>query len=320
VNDLLEVFQTNIGGRTVKVELMGEKALDDGGVFRDVISEFWDGCFRMFFEGDRECVPIVTPELGQRQYDAIGHILYVGYKQLGFFPIRFCRASLISVMFPDKPDNTLLMDSFYHYLCEYEAKSIKEALAGEPIEGDIQTDLEEIHSRYGCRQMPTSGNVHKYMQRIAEVQLLENSNFPLQNMETYISKLKEFPDFKTPGDILKMYQKLRPTGRKVARLMKAVPPAKNITEEKIFGYLDKYCKDLSDVLLPLFVRFCTGSTTVCVKEILVTFVYLKGLKRRFVAHTCGSALEVPSTYLSYNEFATEFSNQLTSGHWEMQIC
>ena len=186
MRDLLEVFQTDIGNRTVKVDVVGEKALDDGGVFRDIISEFWGGCFTMYFEGDRECVPIVTPELGQQQYDAIGQILYVGFKQLRYFPIRFCQASLTSVIFPDKPDESLLMDSFFSYVCEFEAKSIKDALGGEPIEGDILSDLEEIHSRYGCRQLPTGGNVKRYMLRIAQVQLQENCAFPMQKMTQYL--------------------------------------------------------------------------------------------------------------------------------------
>ena len=44
------------------------------------------------------------------------------------------------------------------------------------------------------------------------------------------------------------------------------------------------------------------------QKISISFYLVDGLGRRPIAHTCGSLLEVPCTYQSYNELDEEFTN------------
>ncbi|KAL3043329.1 hypothetical protein OYC64_003239 [Pagothenia borchgrevinki] len=71
--------------------------------------------------------------------------------------------------------------------------------------------------------------------------------------------------------------------------------------------------------LKKILRFCTGSSVICVDRIGVCFNAETGLSRRPVAHTCGAILEVPCTYSSFPEFRMEFDNILSSNYFEMDI-
>ena len=65
--------------------------------------------------------------------------------------------------------------------------------------------------------------------------------------------------------------------------------------------LKRFVKDLDSSKLKSFLRFITGSDVICVESITVLLTFLDGLKRRPVARTCGSVLELPSTYSSFPE-------------------
>ena len=55
------------------------------------------------------------------------------------------------------------------------------------------------------------------------------------------------------------------------------------------------------------VRFVTGSSVCNAGQIKVTFkVTFKGLGRRPIAHTCDCSLELPSSYINFNDFEEEF--------------
>ena len=46
------------------------------------------------------------------------------------------------------------------------------------------------------------------------------------------------------------------------------------------------------------------------QKISISFYLVDDLGRRPIAHTCGSLLEVPCTYQSYNELDEEFTNYI----------
>lgn len=50
----------------------------------------------------------------------------------------------------------------------------------------------------------------------------------------------------------------------------------------------------------------------CVDKIDISFVNFTGLGRKFIAHTCGPTIELPSTYECYPEFRMELKNQLSN--------
>ena len=70
---------------------------------------------------------------------------------------------------------------------------------------------------------------------------------------------------------------------------------------------------MGEAQLNSFMRFVTGADldVLCVPQISVQFSALDGFARGSIANTCGSLLELPSTYNSYPELREEFSNILT---------
>ncbi|XP_014670825.1 PREDICTED: uncharacterized protein LOC106811638 [Priapulus caudatus] len=318
VEDMLKVFRNNVTGM-VKVDIAGENAVDSGGVFRDVLSEFWEKCFQKHFEGEDECVLVPSPQLSPDDFSTIGKILLVGYEQQGFFPIRFSRVLLICAMFSrDLVSNDLLLESFFRTLSNFERDSLENALLLVNLEGDILDDIIDILSRFRVTTIPKCReSLRLCLVRVAEIQLIENHAFSLQQMLPHMEKLKLFSDFQTVSAILALYIRLKPTGRKVTNILKAAP--KNVTEQRVLDFLKRFIRSMSDDLLTAFLRYCTGSNVLHVDAIEVSFVHLSGLGRRFVAHTCGALLEVPVSYSSFNEFAGEFRTQLLGGQWDMQI-
>ena len=63
--------------------------------------------------------------------------------------------------------------------------------------------------------------------------------------------------------------------------------------------------------LRLLMRYITGSCVCTTSKIHITFNSLAGLARRPIAHTCNSTLEIPTTYINYDDFRTEFQSILT---------
>ena len=80
----------------------------------------------------------------------------------------------------------------------------------------------------------------------------------------------------------------------------------NETERCTFEHLERYLKFL-EANIGVFLQFLTGRDVLVSKNINVTFNCLDGLQHRPMAHTCGSLLELPSTYQTFNELAEEIT-------------
>ena len=76
---------------------------------------------------------------------------------------------------------------------------------------------------------------------------------------------------------------------------------------------------MCEAQLNSFMRYVTGADVLCVPQISVQFSTLDGFARRPIAHTCGSLLELPSTYNTYPELREEFSNILAKKMWQNDI-
>ena len=90
-------------------------------------------------------------------------------------------------------------------------------------------------------------------------------------------------------------------------------------EVQTFTHLKRFVRGLKHGDLKRFLRFTTGGNLICVPSINIAFNLLSGLSRGIVAHCCGNVLELPTSYECYGVFTEEFTNQLSSNHWEMDI-
>ena len=81
---------------------------------------------------------------------------------------------------------------------------------------------------------------------------------------------------------------------------------RNPSQESVFCYLRQFIGNMQTDEVRAFLRFVTGSAVCSTNAIQVTFNMLTGLGGRPIAHTCSYMIELPATYQSYQEFASDF--------------
>ena len=130
-------------------------------------------------------------------------------------------------------------------------------------------------------------------------------------------RLSGYGCFASKESFEKFYESCKPTVKKVLSMIKSKPA--NNSQRAALSYLQRYIRGLDDEKLTKFLRFCTSATMLCVESIEVTYTDLDGAARRPVAHTCGSVLELPTTYQSFPQFRQEMNSIFTSEYWDIDI-
>ena len=97
------------------------------------------------------------------------------------------------------------------------------------------------------------------------------------------------------------------------------PFFENRCEARVFGYLQQFIGNMTNEEVRRFIRFTTGSSALLAEHITITFNATSGLARRPIAHTCGCTLELPSSYISYPEFESEFHCILSDDEYTWQM-
>ena len=87
--------------------------------------------------------------------------------------------------------------------------------------------------------------------------------------------------------------------------------ATNVAEQRVFKYLQQLIGHMKVEEVQKFLQFVTGSSVCISQPIKVTFNSLSGLAQRPISHTCSSTLELLTSYVTYMDFSTEFSNVLS---------
>ena len=89
----------------------------------------------------------------------------------------------------------------------------------------------------------------------------------------------------------------------------------NNSERAVVDFLKRFVRAMDQAQLNSFLRYVTGADVLCVPHISVQFSTLDGLARQPIAHTCGSVLELPSTYDTFPELREEFTKKM----WQNEI-
>ena len=315
VGDMLEAFRReDIMERKIVIKVDEEMGQDYNGVFRDILTAFWGGVFGQCFEGELEAAPIVSCQATREDWEAMGRILFKGFEQVHYFPLRFSQASLVyGVLGRDHVTQEVLQNSFIRSLGDNEGAVLRDALTASEFSSEMVEDLVEVLGRCGVRQLPTPANCPGLIHRSAELIFMERAQFPIDGLK--LQRLSQFEEFQSVERIKALYQKMMPTSRKVANSLQA-----DITHELQqvhFDYLRRAVRSFDKAMTLKFLRFVSGSDSMNFQVIKINFVDLYGAQRRFISHTCTVTLDIPVTYESYNEFATELKNQLDSNFWDI---
>ena len=107
-----------------------------------------------------------------------------------------------------------------------------------------------------------------------------------------------------------IYNQLTLTPEKVFSLFQFVDFA-SPQESRIAEYLKVMIGNMHKEELRRFMRFVTGCCVCNAKQIKIDFNGLTGFGRRPIAHTCDCTLELPTSYINFEDFQDEFASILS---------
>ena len=288
------------------------------GVAREVITEFWHLFYQSLSVGTSAKVPTIRHEYQKDEWKAVARILLYGYCMEGVYPIALSAAFVAcTILGEDCVSNKVLMESFIAYLAEYEREVVNNCLKNtSEIAGN--DDLLDILGSYNCHRNPNEENIKDILSQLAHQELVQRPRYVSNCWATILKPLKNRPAFKDMESILKFYEDMKPTSKKVVNILDASP--QNEAQRNALAHLVRYVKSLGSNVCA-FLQYTTGADIIVEgHKLKVTFTDLNGLQRRPVAHTCGPLLELPCTYQYYNELVEEFSSILREkSAWSFDI-
>ena len=317
VEDVLSVFMdSSIISLFLKMDFVNENAVDDSGVSREVYTAFWE-MFLQQCDGETERVPRLRPDFCHGEWQAVGRVWVKGLLDLGLLPVMLSKAFMVACIHGmDSVDVDLLIMSFLNYLPPVERAAVERALEGR-MEEDDEDDLLELFSRMGSHSLPPNDNMRTAIESMAHKAILQEPKFVRDSFSTVILVVQQnLPDKES---VLALYESKKATGKRVVQLLDTTNVVLSRREQNVFSYIQRYIKNADQTKAEKFLRFCTGSSVICVDKVMVSFNAETGLGRRPIGHTCGATLEVPCTYSSFPEFRTELDNVLSSNYFEMDI-
>ena len=301
----------------IYIEYIGEMAVDYVGVQRDIFSAFWETAYSVLFKGASLLTPMFHPEMDLTLFSVVGRILSHGYLVAGVLPVRVAVPTLISMLLGPGTtiSDTILLNTFLDFVSSCERSTLNSALAYSHSEnsfpGQLQEELITILGVFGCRQVPTPSSLPSLVRQVARYQFLIKPAGSIAMINGSIpSAHHDFWRKKSPEDVCAIYQRLTVSPRKILSLI-TVPEFKSVQEDRVFQYLRTMIGNMQPEELRLLMRYITGSCVCTVSNIGITFNSLAGLSRRPIAHTCSCTLEIPTTYVNYDDFCKEFYSILT---------
>ena len=108
----------------LRVNFVGEIAIDTGGVCRDMLAEFWQATFGEFFDGSTFLVPAVHAQSDMSVFHILNTILSHGYLFCNVLPTRIvfpCVAAILLGVGVKIPQKSYLIHLWitYHSLSKW---------------------------------------------------------------------------------------------------------------------------------------------------------------------------------------------------------
>lgn len=286
---------------------------------RDVYCSFWTDALDSYFIGADQRVPLIRHDLYVDEWTTIAKILVKGYLDTGYFPITINKCFIKYCLFGEVGDDEII-DGFLNYVSMDERKLLKQVMeiaAMGDQDNDIfkSDDIFELLEDYKCRRLLTARNAREIICEIARQELHQKPHLIVSCWGIIFNVLKK--DFPSNNELDQIYEKLVPTNKKVLALLKV--DSDNESERDSFNFLKRYIKGLDETGIRNFLRFTTGSESIIVDSITISFIIsTTTFQRRPIAHTCGPMLELP-IYTNLGEMREDFSKILSLSRWEMDI-
>lgn len=286
-----------------------EKAADIGGVFRDVLSEFWDEFMNKLTVGTHARIPILRHDYDGRKWTAVAKILAKGLLEENYLPVQLSKSFIECCIYGENKSN--IVEDFLKYVSTMDSEILAGAMQN--FHEVDYSELLECLDNLDCKWQPKHDNIVKLIKDLAHKEIIQK---PMFIMSHWHSVLRNIIPFQQLDGI---YENQKNLAKNVLKILDFGENMKE-DEKKIAGYLKKFIREGDDKLLSNFLRFTTGANIIIGKRIGISFVQtISSFSRTPVAHTCGCSLILPSNYESYPDFRNEFQCILNSNVWVMDI-
>ena len=315
-------MDTIISEYPFRTQFEGERAVDLGGVSREMFTAFFEESYQKLFDGCTLLTPALHPGVDMSLLSVFGAIMSHAYLVSGVLPVRVAFPTLAhcflgsNIRIPDNVMVTSFMDSLSVHDAALVKSSFEEVSSG--FTAETRAGLINIFSRCGCREVPTPQTLKTSILRIALCEFILKPSAAIAEIYSGIPP-QHRPFWEKAGyqGLLSLYKAKSVSAAKILEMFDEAEGS-DLDQERVLTYLRQYVGSMSNEDLGQFLRFITGSSVCMPQKVDVIFNTLTGVARRPIAHTCEPSLELSSTYSTFVEFVREFraciSNTLA---WEM---
>lgn len=227
----------------VYIIFKGERAVDLGGVSRDMYTAFFDEAYHRLFDGCTLLTPAVHPNINFSSLPVFGSILSHSYMASGVLPIRMAFPCLAQCLFGQiELSNDVFFSSLLNSLSVHDTAILKTAFsevdAGMTVfKGETQLGLLELASRFESRQVPTPAIVKDMFLQIAKYVFTLKPAAAIAAINSGIPNL-HIPFWKGLGveGLYRLYTAKSVSPAKVLGMLDEVEVS-NPNQERIVGYL-----------------------------------------------------------------------------------
>ncbi|XP_028413306.1 uncharacterized protein LOC114536156 [Dendronephthya gigantea] len=216
-------------GSEIKVAMIngsGERELgeDNQGVFRDALSAFWSQFYDSCTVGEQERVPVVRHDYQVPEWTAIARILVKGYKEVKFFPIKLSKIFISAILFNEKEiTKDFLIESFLCYISSDERDLVSEVLANKKLSDEQNEEWEDFLERFKCRKIPKVEERMEVLLELSHKEMIQVAQYIIDSWKEPFKKIQASGMLSTVEDLKQLYEKSKPTVKKVLGLIEATP-------------------------------------------------------------------------------------------------
>ena len=327
-NGVISLYQNNreqiLQEYPFRIKFQGERAVDFGGVARDMFSAFYEETYERLFDGSSLLCPTVHPEMEMSVLTTVGFVISQAYMVTGILPVRIAFPCLAHSLLGTSATipKSIIVEAFQDFISTHESNIVKRALEEvkqqlPAFSSEVKSGLISLLGHFNSRQVHSPGTFHQQVTNVATYEFLIKPTAALAMIHSGVPQQhRPFWDRMGVTGLLSLYQAQCACPATVLSMIEDAE-GQNASQERILRYLCQFIGNMGSDELHTFLRFVTGSSVCSALKIEVEF-NMSGASRRPIAHTCTPSLELPSTYATYTEFVSEFRKCMASEYsWIM---
>ena len=298
--------------------MRGEEEAGRGiGVMRDILIQFWHEVYNALTIGASERSPIIRHDMQKDEWQALARVILYGFSTLNYFPLRMSPVIISTCLFGEEIlSRQFLLEAFRKYVTSEDQKVFDACLSDECDVND--EDIIDFLTAWKCCRVPTKDNIKDIIFELAHQELVQKPRYVVHCWAPIMKMLQFHESFQTLNGVLRLFLEKQPTAKRLLKSLEV--ETSNEIERLTLDHLKRYIRSLEGKAIERSLHFITGADCLTGHPIKVIFNSLSGLQRRPISHTCGPTLEVPTTYESYADVASEFNNVLKDEQaWSFDI-